>query len=98
MPPPAEITLHLARLLEEEVIRWPGVSTRPMFGMHALYRGDSIFAVLPDKRTMERPTAIGYKLPSEGKNWKLCDLESEAQIGPALARLREAYRRARTAK
>jgi hypothetical protein len=75
-------------LLAQELMRWPDVSQRPMFGMRAFYRKTVIFSMLPDKRALERPRAIGYK---QGGKWELFDLESEDDITAALACLNSAY-------
>ena len=85
--------------LAQELLTWPGVTTRPMFGMRAFYRGGVIFAALPDKRAMENPTAISYKLPngvelSEGEKWHSFELADDRAIGAALQRLDKAYRAA----
>jgi hypothetical protein len=52
--------------LGAEVMTWPQVSTRPMFGLTALYRGRKIFAVLPKSRGMESPNALAVKLGPTG--------------------------------
>jgi hypothetical protein len=89
----------MSALLSEELLQWPGVSTRPMFGMCAFYHGAVVFAMLPDKRALESPTAIAYKLPvgpqrPEEQKWRLFELEGERDLGNALACLDKAYRRA----
>ncbi len=70
-----------------------------MFGLRACYRGAVVFAMLPDKRALESPNAIAYKLPTrtqrlEGQKWQLYELEGERDVGDALACLDKAYRRA----
>ncbi len=88
---------RLAALLGEELLRWPDVSERPMFGMRAFYRRDTVFALLPAARTMDRPNSIAYKLADkdrtvrEGKKWRLFDIENESGITEALQVLDEAY-------
>jgi hypothetical protein len=89
----------MSELLSEELLQWPGVGARPMFGMRAFYYGDVVFAMLPDKRALESPTAIAYKLPvgrqrREGQKWRLFELEGERDLGNALVCLDKAYRRA----
>jgi hypothetical protein len=89
------ICLHLA----QELLRWPDVSARSMFGLRAFYRGAVVFAMLPDKRALESPNAIAYKLPngsqtSKGPKWQLFELKTEHDIDSALARLDKAYTRA----
>lgn len=90
---------ELCSLIGEEMLRWPGVSTRPMFGMRAFYRGDHVFAMLPDKRALRSSDAIAYKLATgkekrEGEKWKFFAISDAAQISAALAVLDEAYRKA----
>jgi hypothetical protein len=49
-------------LLAAEVAGWPGVTTKPMFGMTALYRGREIFAALPKTRGMGSANAVAFKV------------------------------------
>jgi hypothetical protein len=44
---PSEETKQIAALLERELMQWPDVSVRPMFGMHAVYHGAAIFEEAP---------------------------------------------------
>ena len=86
-------------LLGEEVARWPGVNVRPMFGMRAFYRANIVFAMLPEKRALESPHAIAYKIATgtkrkEGKKWIFFELTSAQELGTPLAVLGEAYRKA----
>jgi hypothetical protein len=97
--PVSEEMRHICALLAEELLRWPDVSARPMFGLRAFYRGAVVFAMLPDKRALENPKAIAYKLPdgakrSEGEKWQLCEIRNEYDIDNALGRLEKAYTRA----
>jgi hypothetical protein len=89
----------MSTLLWQELLQWPGVSVRPMFGLRACYRGPVVFAMLPDKRALESPKAIAYKLSGgptgrQGQKWRLFELEEERDVGDALARLEKAYRSA----
>src|ERR1700680_1948079 len=92
LAPPSEEMRHTCVLLAEELVLWPEVSVRPMFGMRAFYRRTVIFAMLPDRRALENPRAIAYKLASgvqrkEGDKWKLFEMENERDIGQALTHL-----------
>ena len=49
-------------LLAEEVSGWPDLTTKPMFGLTALYRGPAIFAALPKTRALGSPNAVAFKL------------------------------------
>ncbi len=95
----SEETRHICLLLEQELLRWPDVSARSMFGLRAFYREAVVFAMLPDKRALESPKAIAYKMPDdaqrgEGKKWQLFELKNEDDIDHALALLDSAYTRA----
>jgi hypothetical protein len=50
-------------MLGGELASWPGVSSRPMFGLTAIYRKDVIFAVLPKTRGMESGNSLAFKIP-----------------------------------
>jgi hypothetical protein len=79
-------------LVSEEVGKWPEVTTRLMFGLRAVYRKGVVFAMLPDKRSLEVPDSIAYK---EGGEWKSFEVKEEG-IGAALGVLERAYARAVT--
>ncbi len=49
-------------LLGTELATWPGVTTKPMFGMTAFYRGKNIFAVLPKTRAFQTAKSVGFRL------------------------------------
>ena len=48
--PISEEARRWSALLESEVVSWPGVIAKRMFGFRALYRGKRIFAALPHSR------------------------------------------------
>jgi hypothetical protein len=48
--PVSEETRRWSALLESELLSWPGVIAKRMFGLRALYRGKRIFAALPNSR------------------------------------------------
>jgi hypothetical protein len=92
---------HRCSLLTAEILTWPELSDRPMFGYRAFYRGAVIFAMLPDKRMLESPTAVAYKVydrsrnstssTREGQNWHLFELNDDRSIARAIATLEKAY-------
>ncbi len=49
-------------LIEAEVLTWPGVKARPMFGLTAFYRKGRIFAAIPKTRTMGKRNSVLFKL------------------------------------
>jgi len=92
-------------LLEEEVTTWPQVSTKPMFGMVALYRGKNIFAAVPRTRAAETERSVLVKLPGvkdkrlkrasgPGAGWVPFEIDSESDIAEALRWLERAYEKA----
>jgi hypothetical protein len=92
-------------LLKEEISAWPQVSSRPMFGMLAFYRGKKIFAALPHTRAPGTPSSLLIKLPKvrderltagrgPGAQWAAFAMASEADISEALRWLGRAYERA----
>lgn len=48
--PVSEETRRWSALLESELLTWPSVVSKRMFGFRALYRGKRIFAALPNSR------------------------------------------------
>ena len=97
---------RLSALLEEEASRWPQVTSRPMFGMLALYRGKKIFAALPRTRAAETESSLLIKLPgakhprlgkasSPGAGWTTFEMNSPEDMTEALRWLRSAYRKAK---
>jgi len=67
--------------LAKEVVTWPNVSTRPMFGFTALYRKHKIFAVLPRTRGMEFPNALAVKLGPPAGGATLSRARRDPRIG-----------------
>jgi hypothetical protein len=56
-------------LLAEELEQWPGVTTKPMFGLAGFYRGQTIFAAVPKTRCLGTPNSVIFKLPQNSK-WR----------------------------
>src|ERR1700691_1716849 len=88
LPPVSEGMRRTFALLAGELGTWPGVSTKLMFGFRAIYREGVVFAMLPDKRSVEVADAIAYK---EGGEWKAFEVKGEDGIRGALAVLERAY-------
>ena len=99
LPPVSDEMRRTFALIAEEVGRWPGVSTKLMFGFRAVYREGVVFAMLPGKRALENPEAFAYKFANnsgkrEGEKWRLFELKDEQHIDRSLALLDQAYRQA----
>src|SRR4051794_25074243 len=58
-----------AAMLTEELENWPGVTSKPMFGLTGFYRGKIIFAAVPKSRALGTPNSVIFKLP-EGSKWR----------------------------
>jgi hypothetical protein len=92
---PSEEMRHVCALIESEILQWPQVTARSMFGFRAYYRGDAIFALLPQTRALETPNSIAYKLETggarEGAKWISCETDGPEKLRAALALLDRAY-------
>lgn len=51
-------------MIGTELLSWPHVETRPMFGMRAFYREATIFAALPVTRGIGATNSILFKMKS----------------------------------
>ncbi|HXC48055.1 MAG TPA: hypothetical protein VNU20_07170 [Candidatus Sulfotelmatobacter sp.] len=60
--PVSEEARRWSALLESELLAWPGVITKRMFGFRALYRGKKIFAALPHSRGFRPDACIFLKM------------------------------------
>lgn len=108
--PKADIEMQRwSAVLGDEVATWPRVTSRPMFGMTAFYRGEAIFAALPKTRAPETPFSLMVKVPDArstrlrrgmgpGKGWLTFEMQSEDDLPLALRWLERAYTKARAAK
>ncbi len=56
-------------ILAEELVEWPGVTAKPMFGLTSFYRGKIVFAAVPKSRALGSPNSIIFKLPKDSK-WR----------------------------
>jgi hypothetical protein len=93
-------------LLEAELSTWPGVTTRPMFGLVGYYRGGVIFAAIPRTRAVDTPFSLLIKLRHQtsdrlvrgrgpGEDWCTFEMHSEGDLAVALQQLSRAYDTAR---
>ena len=99
-----------AAMLAGEVGTWPGVRSKPMFGLVSYYRKDKIFAALPRTRAVTSPYSIIFKFHAENAEtrkarqqlqkypatgWASFELQSAKDLNAALRWLDLAYRMAR---
>ena len=55
-------TRRWAALIASDVMTWPRVTTRKMFGLKSFYRGAAIFGAVPESRALFSANAIIFKL------------------------------------
>ena len=70
---------RLAEALEAEMLAWPNVTSRPMFGLNGIYRGPNIFAVLPRTRALGVPDSIAFRLLKRPRHI-MTELSKDEQI------------------
>jgi hypothetical protein len=93
--PPKGKRPHLTPISEEmkawstalaaELTSWPHVSSRPMFGFIALYRGKRIFAILPRTRGMGSANSLAFKLENPGPR-PLAQLQADKRLSTTVMR------------
>lgn len=65
--------------ISDELRDWPTITQKSFFGFTALYRGNSIFGLLPRTRSIFRGNAIAFRFDRRSK--AMCTrLESDARI------------------
>lgn len=83
-------------ILEQEMMHWTGVTMIHIFGTRAFYHRKVMFAMLPDRRSLDSPTAISFRAPHRGSNedpgWESFELSGPYLLDTALSLLDEAYR------
>jgi hypothetical protein len=83
-------------ILEQEMIHWSGVKMNHIFGTRAFYHRKVMFAMLPDRHSLDRSTAISFRGPLRGANedagWQAFELSDPNLLDTALSLLGEAYR------
>lgn len=62
MPNASEEVKQWSAMLGNELITWPQVTTRPMFGLRGFYRGKKIFAALPATRAIRNPNSLIFRI------------------------------------
>jgi hypothetical protein len=62
MPNASEEMKQWSAMLRNELITWPQVATRPMFGLRGFYRHKKIFAALPVTRAIRNPNSLIFRI------------------------------------
>ncbi len=89
-------------LLQKEVLEWPEVTSKPLFGMTGIYHGRRIFAAIPRTKAAGTARSVLIKLSDvndnrlrpvsgPGSKWLAFELESAADVNEALLWLERAY-------
>jgi hypothetical protein len=84
-------------ILEQEMMHWPGVKISHIFGTRAFYHRKVMFAMLPDKRSLESSTAISFITSARDDEnptsiWQTFELKDRNLIKAAIVSLEKAYR------
>jgi len=82
-PPITEEMKAWATALAAETADWPHLSQRSFFGFTALYRGETIFAMLPRSKNLESVNTIAFKIKTLPTNLRE-RLASDRRIGAIL--------------
>jgi TfoX/Sxy family transcriptional regulator of competence genes len=70
--------------MESELLSWPQVTSKPMFGMVGLYRKGKIFAAIPKDRTVGNTDAVLVKLHGASERLAKQALSSPKAITTAM--------------
>jgi hypothetical protein len=62
MPRVSEEVRVFSEFLLMELLSWPDVTAKPMFGLRGVYRGKTIFAALPSTRALNTSCSVSFKL------------------------------------
>jgi hypothetical protein len=65
MPRASDEVRVISEFLLTELLGWPRVTAKPMFGLRAVYRGPAIFAALPATRALNTSCSVSFKLPAK---------------------------------
>jgi hypothetical protein len=79
LPKISEEMKQWSAMLGNELSGWPKVSSKPMFGMTAYYRGENIFAVLPKTRGFQSSKGIAFRFESISEKLAV-ELKGDARV------------------
>lgn len=111
MPPVSEEMKQWSTMLKRELVGWPQVTSKPMFGMSGIYRRKKIFAALPVTRGFDTPSSIIFRFDpmpaglnkravkepriTPGTRWYSFEIQSTEDLRDALWWLNQAYEAAK---
>lgn len=95
--PASEEIQKLCSILEQEMMRWPGVKVSHLFGTLAFHHRKVMFAMLPGKRSLGGSTAISFRAPAnagttQAVDWQTFELTNPDHVDKALSLLNKAYK------
>src|ERR1700749_3686707 len=95
--PVSEEMREWCSILAEEMKQWPGVKVSHLFGTVAFHRRKIMFAMLPDKRSVEGSSAILFRAHVNGTNargadWQTFELTKPEMVTDAITLLDKAYK------
>ena len=80
LPPVSDQMKAWSAALAAEAAEWPRATARSFFGFNALYRGDSIFGMLPRTRSFGNGNLLAFRI-DDTKDRIKARLEQDPHIG-----------------
>lgn len=80
LPPVSEQMKAWSVALSAELRDWPQITQKPFFGFTALYRGKTMFGLLPRTRSIFRGDAVAFRIEGANRSTKAL-LERDSRIG-----------------
>lgn len=65
MPRVSDEVRVISEFLLNELLSWPNVIAKPMFGLRAVYHGPAIFGALPITRALNTSCSMSFKLTTK---------------------------------
>jgi hypothetical protein len=95
--PVSEEIREWCSILEKEMKRWPGVTVSHLFGTLAFHHRKVMFAMLPDKRSVDGFSAISFRAPANGRegrdgDWQTFEIKEPELVNDAILLLDKAYK------
>jgi len=70
LPPLSEEMKAWSTALSTELSEWPQVTLKSFFGFTALYRGKTMFGLLPRTRSIFKGNAVAFRINSADRSWQ----------------------------
>ena len=79
LPPVSEQMKAWSTALTAELSEWPQVTLKSFFGFTALYRGKTMFGLLPRTRSIFKGNAVAFRINAENRSLQ-CLIEKDPRI------------------